>query len=179
MNNQQNPFFFKIKPIPKNSRIFDELEKQELFFCYFQIDKDYYIFFYAEKFIDIDVIDPYLDILEELDTKKRKIRSFRGFFSYVVEIMNRKNLKILTTNLKPSFWRGLKTILRQNKKEVLLKFLFGSKEGKEGKEFTSDRTDLLEKVKILESKVASLQAKVKKLEKKWSDRLINGSEDFF
>ena len=176
MNNPQNPFFFEIKQIPKNSRIFNELEKQEIFFCYFQIDKDYYIFFYAEKFIDIVVIDPYLDILEELDTKKRKIRSFQGFFIYVVEIMNRKNLKILTTNLKPSFWRGLKTILRQNKKEVLLKFLFGSKEGKE---FTSDRTDLLEKVQILESQVASLQAKVKKLEKEWSDRLINGSEDFF
>jgi len=68
-------------------------------------------------FIDIDRIEPFIDILDELDTKQRKIRSLRGFFLYALEILeNGKDYEILKTNLQPSFWRKLKTILRQNKK---------------------------------------------------------------
>lgn len=117
MNNQQGGFFFEIQQISDNSVIFDEFKKQELFFFYFQVYQKYYLFFYGQKFIDI---------IEELDRKQRKIRSLRDFFLYPLETMeNGKDLEILTTNLQPSFWRKLKTILRQNKKIVLLEFLFG------------------------------------------------------
>jgi hypothetical protein len=107
MNNQQNAFFFETQPIPEDSVLFEELQKQQLFFSYFQVDQKYYLFFYRQKSIDIDIIDPFIHILEELDRKQRKIRSLRGFFLYALEIMNNgKDLQILTTNLKPSFWRN-------------------------------------------------------------------------
>ena len=63
MNNQQDAFFFEIQQIPGNSIIFDELKKQELFFSYFQVDQKYYLFFYRQKFIDIDLIDPFIHII--------------------------------------------------------------------------------------------------------------------
>ena len=75
MNNQQDGFFFEIQEIPDNSIIFEELKKEELFFSYFQVDQKYYLFFYGQKFIDIDFIDPFIHIIEELNTKQRKIRS--------------------------------------------------------------------------------------------------------
>ena len=37
-----------------------------------------------------------------------------------------KDFEILSTNLKPFFWRKVKTIIRQNKKEAFQEFLFGS-----------------------------------------------------
>ena len=164
MNNQQNAFFFETQQIPENSIIFEELKKQELFFSYFQVDQKYYLFFYGQKSIDIDLIDPFIHILEELDTKQRKIRSLRGFFLYVLEIMdNRKDLEILITNLKASFWRKLKTILRQNKKEVLLRFLFGSQQ----------QSDVEEKIQILENQVSSLQRRIIALETKLENQIIN------
>ena len=97
----------------------------------------------------------FIDILEELDTKQRKIRSVRGFFIYALEIMEaKKDLEILTTNLKASFWRKLKTILRQNKKEVLLRFLFGSQQ----------QSDLEETIQNLQDQVNSLQNRIIELE---------------
>ena len=96
MSTQQTAFFFEIEPIPEDSKIFEELEKQELFFSYFRIKKKYYLFFYQQRFINIDQIEPFIQILEELDTKQRKIRSLRGFFLYVLEIIgNERNFKIL------------------------------------------------------------------------------------
>lgn len=129
MNNPQNAFFFEIQEIPEDSKIFEELKNQEVFFSYFQVNQKYYLFFYQEKFIDIDGIEPFITRIEELDRKQRKIRSLRGFFLYALEIIeNGKDYEILKTNLEPSFWRKLKTILRQNKKIVLLQFLFGSED---------------------------------------------------
>jgi hypothetical protein len=127
MNNQQNAVFFEIQQISENSPLFNEFKNQEIFFSYFLVDQKYYLFFYEQKSIDIDRIDPFIHILEKLDTKERKIGSLRGFFLYALEIMdNRKDLEILNTNLQASFWRKLRKILRQNKKEVLLRFLFVS-----------------------------------------------------
>ena len=104
MNTQQNAFFFKIQQIPEYSKIFDELQTQQFFFSYFQVDQNYYLFFYQQKFIDIDQIEPFIDILAELDTKQRKTRSLRGFFLYILEIMDDgKGLEILRTNLQPFF----------------------------------------------------------------------------
>ena len=54
MKNQQTAFFLEIQEIPENSPIFDELQKEELFFSYFQVDQNYYLFFYGQKSIDRD-----------------------------------------------------------------------------------------------------------------------------
>jgi len=84
MNNQPDAFFFEIQPIPDDTILFDQLKEEKIFFSYFQVDQKYYLFFYSQKSIDIDLIDPSIDIFEELNTKQRKIRSLRGFFLYFV-----------------------------------------------------------------------------------------------
>ena len=154
MNNQQDAFFFEIQQIPDNSLIFEELKKQKLFFSYFQTDQNYYLFFDGQESIDIDRIEPLISIFNELDTKEGKLRSWRGFFLYALEIMNNgKDLQILTTNLK--------TILRQNKKEVLLRFLFGRGYSYQG---SISNSDTIEMIQNLQNQVNSLQQKVNNLE---------------
>ena len=76
---------------------------------------------------------------------------------------NGKDFEILRTNLQVSFWRKLKTILRQNKKEVLLQFLFGSQQ----------KSDFEEKIQNLETQVSSLQQKVLDLEAKFMTIELN------
>ena len=39
MNNPQNAFFFEIQQIPEDSKIFDELKNQQVFFSYFQVNR--------------------------------------------------------------------------------------------------------------------------------------------
>jgi len=78
---------------------------------------------------------------------------------------NGKDLQILRTNLKPSFWRTLKTILRQNKKIVLLQFLFGSQSS--DTDITDIRTEfqsLKETIESLQNQVNSLQDRIHDLE---------------
>ena len=162
MDNTQNAFFYQIQPISDNSTVFEELTNQQLFFSYFQVDQKYYLFFYQQKSIDIDRIEPLIHILDELDRKQRKIRSLRGFFRYVLEIMgNGQDYQILKTNLQPSFWRKLKTILRQNKKIVLLQFLFGSQDLIAEPE---TQNHVNEKIEALQNQVNSLQQKIIQLE---------------
>jgi hypothetical protein len=158
MENPQNVFFFEIEPIPDEKILWKEFQQQNICFSYFQVDQRYYLFFYAQESIDIDQIDSLIQIIEELDRKQRQIRSLRGFFLYALEIMkNEKDLQILKTNLKSSFWRTLKSILRQNKKSVLIQFLFGT---------TETKLDIEEKIQILETQVNSLQQKLINLEVK-------------
>lgn len=60
-------------------------------------------------------------MIQELDTKKRKIRSLRGFFLYALEIMKgEQEVEVLTTNCRPFFWRKVENIIRQTKKGELL-----------------------------------------------------------
>jgi len=180
MNNQQNAFFFEIKPISNSSLIFNELKNQQLFFSYFQVDPHYYLFFYGQESIKIDLIDPFIDILKELDKKQRQIRSLRGFFFYAIEIMdNGKNLKILKTNLKSSFWENFRKILRQNKKVVLLKFLFGSQT-----DSSTKNVNIEKKFTALENQIKELQKKIIKLDNQTIDSnhalrgLLKGSESY-
>ena len=171
MNTQQTAFFFEIQQIPEDSKIFDELQNQQVCFSYFQVNQKYYLFVYQQKFIDIDRIEPFIHILDELDTKQRKIRSLRGFFLYILEIMDDgKDLQILRTNLQPSFWRKLRKILRQNKKVVLLEFLFGSHGSTSQIHLTKK---LEEKIQIFENQIASLQEKVIHLENQ--NRVMEGT----
>ncbi len=125
MNNQPIAFFFEIQPISDDSILFDEFEQQKIFFSYFQVKQNYYLFFYSQKPIDIDRIESFIQILDELDRKQRKIRSLRGYFLYLLEIFEQtNNSQPLKTNLKDSFMRKLRSALQQNKKTVLLEFLF-------------------------------------------------------
>ena len=127
------------------------------------------MFLYGKKFIDIDFIHPFIAIIEELDTKQRKIRSLRGFFLYALEIIeNPTNYEILTTNLQPSFWRKLKSILRQNKKIVLLQFLFGKDEDNRllGEDSNPQGEEM---IKTLQNQVDSLQQRVIHLENQTND----------
>jgi hypothetical protein len=82
-----------------------------------------------QKSIDINFLYQSIDVIQELDSKQRKVRSFRGFFLYALEIMQMgENYEILKTNLQPFFWRKVKNIIRQNKKPAFQEFLFGSQE---------------------------------------------------
>ena len=72
---------------------------------------------------------------------------------------NGKDLQNLTTNLKPSFWRNLRTILRQNKKAVLLQFLFGR-----GYTNQDSSYHLEDQIQTLKNQVDSLQQKIIELE---------------
>ncbi len=66
-------------------------------------------------------------VIKDLNTKKRKIRSLRGFFLYALEIMKKgKKVSILTTNLHPFFWKKVENTIKQNKKSALIHFLFGT-----------------------------------------------------
>jgi len=97
----------------------------------------------------------------------------RGFFLYASEtIENGKDVEVLKTNLKASFWRTLKTILRQNKKAVLLQFLFGSQkldsftDAEMRKEFESLKKKMEKKIQLLYDQVNSLQDRISDLETK-------------
>jgi hypothetical protein len=159
-----NTFFFQTKQIPDDTILFDQFKQQQISFSYFQVDQNYYLFFYAQKSIDINFVYQSVEVIEELDSKQRKIRSLRGFFLYALEIIeNAQDYEILSTNLQPFFWRKVKNILRQNKKVALQQFLFGSLQ----------QSDVEEKIQILENQVASLQQRIIDLETKLENQTIN------
>ena len=64
----KNIFFFQTQP-----SIFDQLKQQNIFFSYFQVDQKYYLFFYSQKSIDIHFLYQFVDVIQELDSKQRKI----------------------------------------------------------------------------------------------------------
>ena len=112
-----------------------------------------HLFFYSEKSIDVDFLYQSVDVLQELDSKKRQIRSLRVFFLYDLEIMEAgRDFDILSTNLQPFFWRKVKTIIRQNKKEALQKFLFGSQ-----KLSSATDADMTKEFQSLKEKIEGLQ----------------------
>ena len=173
---------FEIQQIPEDSKIFDELKNQQVYFFYFQVNQKYYLFFYKQKSIYIDRIETLIYILDELDRKQRQIRSLRGFFQYVLEIMeNGQDYRILKTNLQSSFWRKLKSILRQNKKIALLQFLFGSQDSIAEPDTQNHLNDKIER---LQNQVNFLQQKIIQLEqnqtleiKKTLRELLKASRD--
>jgi hypothetical protein len=158
----KNAFFFQTQQISDHAIILDQFKKQTIFFSYFQVDQKYYLFVYSQKSIEIDFIYQVIDVIQELDSRKRKLRSIRGFLLYALEFMkNGKDSKILSTNLQPFFWKEVKNIIRQNKKGALQEFLFGSQLN------NSDSQNVLEeKIQNLQNQLNSLQQKVIDLETK-------------
>ena len=162
----QNIFFFQTQQISDDTILFNELKQQKIFYSYFQVDQNYYLFVYAQQSIDINIFYQSVDVIQELDSKQRKIRSFRGFFLYALEIMeNGKDYEILSTNLQPFFWRKVKKIIRQNKKGALLEFLFGKAELNQDQalglipHFQDQIQTLKTQVDSLEQKIIQLEAK--------------------
>jgi hypothetical protein len=158
----KNAFFFQTKQIPDHAYIFDQFKQHTIFFSCFQVDQKYYLFFYSQKPMEIDFLYPAVEVIQELDSKKRKIRSLRGFLLYALEIIdNGKDYEILSTNLQPFFWRKVENILRQNKKGALQEFLFGSNLNQ-----SINHSDLQKKIQNLQNQLNSLQQKVIDLEPK-------------
>lgn len=163
----ENIFFFQTQQIHDNTNLFDQLKKQNIFYSYFKVDQNYYLFVYAEQSIDINLLYQSVEIIQELDYKQRKIRSFRGFFLYALEILeNGKDYEILQTNLQPFFWRKVKNIIRQNKKSALQEFLFGKNDDSKLDNQTSNpRIKILEdQIQNFSNQVDSLQQKIIQLE---------------
>jgi hypothetical protein len=155
-------FFFQTQQIPDDTILFNEFQQQNIFFSYFQVDKNYYLFVYAQQSIDINLLYQSVEGIKELDSKQRKIRSLRGFFLYALEILeNGKDYEILHTNLQPFFWRKVKNIIRQNKKAALQEFLFNTAE-----ETIGSILHLEDQIKILQNQVNSLQDRISDLETK-------------
>ena len=186
-----NIFFFQTKQIPlpnksshdaslpENSTIFDQFKQQNIFYSYFLVNQNYYIFFYAQQPIQLDFIYQSIDVIQELDSKQRKLRSLRGFFLYALEIIqNADNYESLKTNLQPFFWKKVRNIIRQNKKAALQEFLFGSEVTRSGNEGTRmgeeadnnfDNKGSNLRIQLLETQIQTLQNQVDSLEQKISE----------
>ena len=167
----QNIFFFQTQQIPDSS-IFNQLKEQKIFYSYFQVDQNYYLFLFSQTNIQIDFLYSVAQVIEELDSKQRKIRSLRGFFLYALEILeNGDNYEILDTNLQPFFWRKVQNIIRQNKKGALLQFLFGYTEASNST-YPSSSPGLDAKIQILQNQVDSLAEQVERLQQKIQQKII-------
>ena len=70
----------------------------------FDVEQKFYILVFADEVVEPGFLYKCLILIEELNTKKRIIRSFRGFFLYTLEIMDQgKYFQILETKRKPYF----------------------------------------------------------------------------
>lgn len=49
-----NTFFFQTQQIMNHPIIFNQLKEQKVFYSYFQVDKNYYLFLFSQKSIDIN-----------------------------------------------------------------------------------------------------------------------------
>jgi len=176
-----NAFFFQTQQISDDRIIFDQLKQQNIFFSYFFVDQNYYLFIYAQQSIDINLLYQSVEIIQELDSKQRKIRSLRGFFLYALEIIeNAQDYEILSTNLQPFFWKKVKNIIRQNTKGALLEFLFGGEVTRMGKgesnKSVNQVSSLAQQVERLQHKVLELEAKLMRVEQNFKYPLSKPSQ---
>jgi hypothetical protein len=113
-----------------------------------------------------------ITIIEELDTKKRRLRSMRGFFLYAVEILestNQENIQVLKTNLHVLFWKRVKNVMRQNNKGLLLRFLFETSEISITNESKSN--SLEQTIQDLQIEMLNLKKKLEKFENTVNDEV--------
>ena len=78
---------------------------------------------------------------------------------------NGKNYQNLNTNLQPSFWRKVQTIIRQNKKAALIHFLFPISELEVSKN-SEDQIENIKKIENFELLLKSLQDQIYSLKER-------------
>lgn len=124
MSNNFCAYLLKVKPISDLS-ILQDFEEEDFYYSYFQINQNYYLFAFGRNETKKSLFQK-IGVIQVLDKKKRKIRSLRGYFLYVLEIMkNSDRMTELSSNLRPMFWYRVEDIIRQNKKNGLYEFVFG------------------------------------------------------
>jgi hypothetical protein len=157
-------FLFQVEEMIDYKMIFNKLEHHKILFSYFQVDQSYYLFCSSEKAIDINFVSKNLKVIEELDSKKRKIRSVGGFLLHALTIVGSGNkAKIHMTNLQPFFWRKLTNVIRQNKKGVLHEFLVALQLNPLNNRFES-KNNLEERVRNLTNRLTILEKRLLNLE---------------
>lgn len=153
----KNVVFLQVQKIENNSNIFGEINKKSISYSYFRVQNKYYLFcFQQTPILCLDFFYNSINVVDKINFKARKIRSFRGFLLYALEIIRNNDSQILETNLSPDFWNEVENIIRQNKKDALFNYLFG--------ENTSNYQDLKIRIDQLEKQVTSLQQKITHLE---------------
>ena len=123
-------FFYKISDLKESQDSILNLLKKGIHYTYFKVLDEYFLFGFAETKYDLYEFQTLLysiSTIELMNRRKRVLRSLNGFFTYVLEFIKNKDCKILDTNLPPLFWLEVETVLRQNRKDVLEKFLFEEK----------------------------------------------------
>jgi hypothetical protein len=119
----KNAFLFETKEIEKG--VFQKFKSEGIFYSHFLAGQKYYLFLFKKESIDLNFLYQSVELLNQLDSRKRQIRSIRGFILYALELMEKnKDSQILETNLEPFFWKNVQRIINQNKKNGLQNFLF-------------------------------------------------------
>ena len=113
------------------------------YFC-FQKGKDHYLLLWSRDAADLDTaglsLPPIIKPLALANRRKRQIRSIIGIFKLVIEIFGedsnkwREDVIFIARDYGEGyppgydsfFWLQIKSVLKQNKKDVLINFLFES-----------------------------------------------------
>lgn len=94
-------------------------------FSYFKVNNLlYFVLVISNIKYDSKFIYKTISVVRFSDRRKKKIRSLNGFLKLACDIRKLGKVKDITSNLPPLFWHNLKSILRQNRKEITLTFLF-------------------------------------------------------
>lgn len=161
----KKPFvdFVEVEPI-SDSFIFQEYERQHFYYYYFEINQKYYLFIYGqtEDYNSLDFFPESITVIKQLNQRKRKIRSLRGYFLYVLEMLESSDdIIVLQTNLKPLFWAQLTDTLRQNQKNGLNEFLFGPSDRFES---SNENSSIIKIVQNLQNEITLIKNKLETLQ---------------
>lgn len=164
MSKNFSAHLLKVKPISDLS-ILQYFEEEDQYYSYFEINQNYYLFAFGRnegRDETIKSLCQKIGVIQVLDRKKRKIRSLRGYFLYVLEIMkNSDKMTELSSNLRPMFWYRVEDIIRQNKKNELYEFVFGP----ELLWNENQNLSFLDLISKLEDEIQWIKRKLKELEK--------------
>lgn len=130
---------FQVCAPTNNPKIIFEFLSKLVYYSYFKIDDNHYIFTYAKsQFLKnsiINIITSNFTILRRIRAYERPFRSFRGFCMFILGLKETgNNFQVLETNLKQEFWEELGPIIRQKNKSKLEQYLFNFNE----KEFNTE-----------------------------------------
>jgi hypothetical protein len=170
----------EIDSISESSRIFEKLGLSHYYYSYFQVNQTYYLFFYAAQKNNSLLEEVYqsITVIQELNTKTRRIRSLRGFLLYTLEIRKHaQRVEILQTNLPSLFWTRVERILRQSHTGTLEDFLFGASKSIVSLSDPPQESQLLEeRVQRIESQITFFTQELKELKERLA--LKNPPETF-